>query len=176
MIYRGVAIEIHDYDPAWPQLAQRAIDEVLAALPGLIAAAEHVGSTSVPGLAAKPIIDLMAATDDLDDVLAADGALEEIGYRRIDTGIPGRLFYRRDGYHLHVVTTASWDTRNQRLLRDHLLRNPADRDAYARLKRELAGAGGDIDAYTRGKTALIQRIVDAARAERGLPKVDVWEE
>jgi len=174
-----VAIEIRDYDPAWPALARHAIAEVTAALPGRVEQAEHVGSTAVPGLAAKPVIDLMAATADLEPIVAHEAALREIGYQRVETGMPGRLFYQRVGSpacHLHVVTTASWATRNERLLRDHLREHPADRDDYARLKRELAVAGDDTLAYTRGKTALIQRMVDAARARRGLPPVDVWEE
>jgi len=176
-----MTVEIQDYDPAWPDIARRAIDEVTAAYPdGVITVAEHVGSTAVPGLAAKPVIDLMAATEDLDAVAAREQVLFELGYRRIEPSMPERLFYRREGepvaYHLHVVALSSWDTRNQRLLRDHLRQNPADRDAYAALKRSLASSEADGDSYTHGKTALIQRMVDAARAERGLPSVDVWEE
>jgi GrpB-like predicted nucleotidyltransferase (UPF0157 family) len=172
-------IEIRDYDPAWRDHASRAIEEVVAALPGRIVAAEHVGSTAVPGLAAKPVIDLMAATSDLDGVRAYEDQLGRLGYERIETGMSDRLFYRRAGevvsYHLHVVASSSWDSRNERLLRDHLLRNDHDRDEYARLKRDLADAGHDGLAYTRGKTALIQHMVDVARAQRGLPSVDVWE-
>jgi GrpB-like predicted nucleotidyltransferase (UPF0157 family) len=175
-----VTIEIRDYDPAWRDLAQRAADELTEALPGRLTAVEHVGSTAVPGLAAKPVIDLMAATAALEAVSAAENALHELGYRTIETGMPERLFYRREGepvaYHLHVVTAASWDTRNERLLRDHLRQHPADRFAYAQLKHSLADAGHDGEAYTRAKTALIQRMVDAARTGRGLPLVDVWEE
>jgi GrpB-like predicted nucleotidyltransferase (UPF0157 family) len=175
-----VTIEIRDYDPAWPDLARSAVEELTAALPGRLGEIEHVGSTAVPGLAAKPVIDLMAATEALDVVAAAADVLHGLGYRRIETGMPQRLFYRCEGgpvaYHLHVVTAASWDTRNERLLRDHLRRHPADRDEYARLKRDLAAAGHDAEAYTRAKTALVQRMVDAARADRGLPRVDVWEE
>ncbi|WP_327001295.1 GrpB family protein [Dactylosporangium sp. NBC_01737] len=175
-----MTIEVHDYDPGWPELARLAVAELAAALPGRLQAIEHVGSTAVPGLAAKPVIDLMAATAALDAVTAADDVLGRLGYRRLETGMRERLFYRREGepaaYHLHVVTAESWDTRNERLLRDHLLRHPADRDAYGALKRELAAAGHDGDTYTRAKTALIQRMVDAARAGKGLPRVDVWED
>jgi GrpB-like predicted nucleotidyltransferase (UPF0157 family) len=171
-----VTIEVRDYDPAWPALAAGAIAELRAAMPVRIGAVEHVGSTAVPGLAAKPVIDLMAATEDLDGVVAHERALLDLEYRRLETGMPERLFYRRAGYHLHVVTSASWPTRNERLLREHLLADPAARAEYAQLKRELAGSAADGDAYTRGKTALIQRLVDAARAARGLPRVDVWEQ
>jgi GrpB-like predicted nucleotidyltransferase (UPF0157 family) len=174
-------IHVRDYDPAWPRYARRAIDEVRAALPGLIDAIEHIGSTAVPGLAAKPVIDLMAAAPSIAAVGEADGALAAIGFHRREQTMPERLFYRRDGepvaYHLHIVTSASWDTRNQRILRDHLRENETDREAYGRLKRDLAAAlGDDREAYTRAKTALIQRMVDTARTARGLPLVDVWEE
>jgi len=174
-----VAIEIRDYDPAWPGLAGLAIEELTAALPGRLRVIEHVGSTAVPGLAAKPVIDLMAATEALDTVASVEQEIFDLGYRRIEVGMPERLFYRREGepvsHHLHVVTVASWDGRNERLLRDHLRRHPGDRADYARLKRELAGAGLSGDDYTRAKTALVQRMVDTARSGLGLPLVDVWE-
>jgi GrpB-like predicted nucleotidyltransferase (UPF0157 family) len=175
-----VAIEIRDYDPAWPDLARYAAAELTMALPGRISVVEHIGSTAVPGLAAKPVIDLMAATDALDLVTVAEDVLHDLGYRRVEIGMPGRLFYRRAGepvtYHLHVVTRMSWDTRNERLLRDYLREHPADRDEYARLKRDLASTGHEGETYTRAKTALIQHMVDAARTHRGLPLVNVWEE
>ena len=176
-----MTIEIRDYDQAWPELATRAIDEVRAVLPnGVITLTEHIGSTAVPGLAAKPVIDLMAATDDLELVVAHELRLEHRGYRRIETGMPRRLLYRCEGeplaHHFHVVTADSWDTRNERLLRDRLRAHPGERDEYARLKKTLSASQVDGDAYTRGKTALVQRLVDAARAERGLPSVDVWED
>lgn len=170
-----MSIEIRDYDPAWPAAAERALREAFAALGGTITVAEHVGSTAVPGLPAKPIIDLMAAAPSLDAVRAHEDRLRELGYEHVDAHMPRRLLYRRPGYHLHIVTADTWDTRNQRILRDHLRANAEDRDAYAALKRELAGSAEDGDAYTRGKTALIQQIMDRARAERGLPPVDVWE-
>ena len=174
-------IEIHDYDPGWPAAAQTAMKELTAALDGRLLRIEHIGSTSVPGLAAKPVIDLMAATDDLDSVAAAaEPTLTALGYRLIETGMRDRLFYRREGepvaYHLHVVTAPSWDERLERLLRDHLLDHPADRAEYETLKRALAAAGHGGDEYTRAKTALIQRMVDDARTRRGLPPVPVWEE
>ncbi len=175
-----MSIEIHDYHPGWPAAAQAAMDELTTALGDRILHIEHIGSTSVAGLAAKPVIDLMAATADLESVAAAEPTLTSLGYRLIETGMRERLFYRREGepvaYHLHVVTGSSWDERLERLLRDHLREHPADRAEYERLKRSLAAAGHGGDEYTRAKTALIQRMVDDARARRGLPRVPVWEE
>jgi GrpB-like predicted nucleotidyltransferase (UPF0157 family) len=168
-------VTIAEPDERWPDLAARAI----AGLAPAFAEIEHVGSTAVPGLAAKPVIDLMASVTDLDavdlDRLAAHG------FRLVPTDMPERLFLRREdpdgtAYHLHVVLAGSWATRNERLLRDHLRAHPEDRDRYAALKRELMRRHGPGDAYTRGKTDLIQELTDCARAARGLPSVPVWEE
>jgi GrpB-like predicted nucleotidyltransferase (UPF0157 family) len=175
-----VAVEFAEYDPAWPTLAELAKAEIVTALPGLFSAIEHMGSTAVPGLAAKPIIDLMAATQDLDDVRAYDENLRRLGYEWHDARMPRRLLYRRarDGawtHHLHVVEAGTFATRNQLLFRDYLREHPAEADRYAALKRQLATAATPDD-YTRGKTELIQEITDKARADRGLPSVSVWEE
>jgi GrpB-like predicted nucleotidyltransferase (UPF0157 family) len=168
-------VTVAEPDPRWAERGRQAC----VVLGPLLVAVEHIGSTAVPGLPAKPVIDLMAAVDDLDAV--NDDALETLGYRMVATDMPGRLFYRREdydstAYHLHVVTADTWPTRNERLLRDHLLAHPADRDRYAALKQELMDKYGPGDAYTRGKSELIQELTDAARAERGLPSVPVWEE
>jgi GrpB-like predicted nucleotidyltransferase (UPF0157 family) len=171
-----MSVEVHEYDPTWPRLAAAAIDEVKLALP--VVRIEHLGSTSVPGLAAKPVIDLMATVPALED--AGEPALTALGYRLLDVGMKGRLFYRREGrpvsYHLHVVTDDSFDGRNERILRDHLLETPADLARYAQLKRDLAAAGLEGEAYTRAKTALIQEMMDIARTRRGLAPEPVWED
>jgi GrpB-like predicted nucleotidyltransferase (UPF0157 family) len=176
-----VTIDVRDYDPAWPSLAEAATEELHAALPGLFVSIEHIGSTSVPGLAAKPVIDLMAAVAELDTVPDRAGpTLSGLGYRLVDVGMPGRLFYprERDGrrtHHLHLVTVASWPTRSQRIFRDHLRAHPEDLARYAALKRQLATQTDSGDDYTRAKTDLIQEITDRARAARGLPSVPIWE-
>jgi GrpB-like predicted nucleotidyltransferase (UPF0157 family) len=170
-----------DYDPAWAQLADRAAAELRATVPDLFTVIEHIGSTSVPGLAAKPIIDLMAAADSLEAVVAHDGELLGIGYQRQDTGMPGRLFYGRDTdgrrtHHLHVVPAGTFGERNEPLLRDYLRRYPDEAARYGDLKRRLAAEGMEGEDYTRAKTELIQQLTDRARAELGLPSVPVWEE
>jgi len=167
-------VTLAEPDQRWAGLGRQAC----VALAPLFLAIEHVGSTAVPGLPAEPVIDLIASIDGLDEV--NDGTLETFGYRKVPTELPERLSYRREdydstAYHLHVVTAASWPTRNERLLRDYLLTHPADRDRYATLKRELMDEFGPGPEYTRGKTELIQELTDAARAERGLPAVPACE-
>ncbi|ROP29767.1 GrpB family protein [Couchioplanes caeruleus] len=165
---------IAEPDPRWAELGRQAC----VALAPLFTAIEHIGSTAVPGLPATPVIDLMAAVDDLDDV--NDDALETFGYRMHPAELPDRLLYRREdydstAYHLYVVTTDTWDTRSERLLRDHLLTHPGARERYAAAKQELMDRFGPGEAYTRGKEALIRELTDAARAGRGLPPVPVRE-
>lgn len=173
-------IEIVDYDPRWPASAADTIAELANALPGVFPAIEHIGSTAVPGLAAKPVIDLMAAVEDLDTVAPHDNALAELGFLPHDNGMRDRLLYvRKQGdvwtHILHVVTLASWPTRNQRILRDYLREHPQDAARYAELKRAIVAAGTDPADYAAAKTELIQELTDRARTELGLPLVDVWE-
>ncbi|NBE94924.1 MULTISPECIES: GrpB family protein [unclassified Nonomuraea] len=80
------------------------------------------------------------------------------------------------GHHVHVVRADTWETRNERLLRDHPRSDPRAASEYAALKRHLAACDMDAAAYTRARTDLIQPLVDEARQARGLPRVPVWEE
>jgi GrpB-like predicted nucleotidyltransferase (UPF0157 family) len=172
-----VPIEIVEYDEHWPEQAANVIREVSEVLGDSIHAIEHFGSTSVPGLAAKPIIDVIAATDQFEDVEKHMERLTELGYQLMDTGTWERMWFVRGGdirVHLHVVTSAKWSTSNERIMRDYLRNHPDDAKRYVDLKRTLTELDGD--AYTRAKTGLIQEIVDRARTERGLPLVGVWEE
>jgi len=162
------------------------MNELWSALPSAWVRMEHIGSTSVPGLPAKPVIDLMASTADLDRVAVLHPeCLAPIGYDPLETGMTGRLCYRREAgvapartvaVHLHVVSVQGWATQNERLLRDLLLVDAEAARRYGELKRRLAAQIGDPRVYTRAKTELIQELVDKARLEQGLPPVDVWEE
>src|SRR5690606_36386641 len=109
-----------------------------------------------------------------------EAAVAALGFERFETGMSDRLFYRRPvteprTHHLHVVTTDTWNTRNERILRDYLLAHPDAAERYGALKKTLADDVDDPDTYTRAKTDLIQELVGAAQAERGLPSVPVWE-
>jgi len=179
-LVRRSAVELVEYDPTWPDRAAAAITELQQALPGVMTEIEHIGSTSVPGLAAKPIIDLMAAATDLTIVERDEQALTDRRYRRHFNGMTDRLLYVRADADvrteiLHVVALASWPTRNQRILREYLRRHPAEAERYAELKRRIASSGIDPADYARAKTALVQELTDRGRAELGLPSVPVWE-
>ncbi|WP_431969611.1 GrpB family protein [Nocardia sp. bgisy134] len=173
-------VSIVDYDPSWPVQAAEAISELCAVWPDLLSEVEHIGSTAVPGLAAKPVIDLMAAVVDLTEVQNRETELAALGYRRHRNGMKDRMLYVRTRagvrtHILHVVDLVSWPHRNQRLLRDYLREHPRDAARYADLKRRIVAAGIPPQDYARAKTGLIQELTDRARAERGLPPIPVWE-
>jgi GrpB-like predicted nucleotidyltransferase (UPF0157 family) len=172
-------ISVVDYDLSWPAEFARSREELLAVAGDLLTKIEHIGSTSVPGLAAKPVIDMAAVTPDL---AAITGALfEPLGYVEQDFGAPGRLLYvrRRGGarsHHLHIFPPERWDLLKERMLAAHLRKYPEAARRYGELKRQIIADGVEGEAYTEAKTDLIQELSDAARAERGLPPEPVWEE
>lgn len=170
MAERTRIIEVVPYDPAWPKAFERIAAAVNGWIGDLLIGIEHVGSTSVPGLAAKPIIDLdavMRSSDVLPEVIErlAEQGFEHQG----NLGIEGREAFRptRDfgfmNYHLYVCAPGGSGYLEHLALRDYLRNHDAARDEYARLKQELARAHRtDIDAYVEGKTAFVRKILRQA--------------
>jgi GrpB-like predicted nucleotidyltransferase (UPF0157 family) len=166
----AVAVTLHDADPRWPEVYREHERRILAALAttGTLADVEHIGSTSVPGLAAKPIVDVVVAVDDvtaeedwLDPLLAAGYVLRvrEPGHRLVRT--PGR------DVHVHVYERGAPAVAEYLLLRDHLRRDEADRDLYERTKRDLlARRWDDMNDYADAKTDVITAIKGRAREAR----------
>jgi GrpB-like predicted nucleotidyltransferase (UPF0157 family) len=169
------------YDPAWPAEFE-ALRAVLAAALGEVARAiHHVGSTAVPGLPAKPIVDLdveIASPVHLADCIRRLGHL---GYRAVgELGIAGREAFDREGpdvprngsgrswpdHHLYVCASDGAELRRHLLLRDFLRSNPVRAAEYARLKQTLAVRHRDgRDGYTEGKSELIESMLaEALRA------------
>lgn len=135
-------MDFSEYDATWPGEAQRLIDQLRIALSAVLLDIEHIGSTSVPELAAKPIIDVMGSVRRLEDLDGYDEALAGLGITPQETDMTGRLLYCRRGddridVNLHIVTADTWDDRNERILRDHLRGNPA----HVRLRRPEAAVG-----------------------------------
>jgi GrpB-like predicted nucleotidyltransferase (UPF0157 family) len=161
-------VEITAYDPCWPQTFAALRDEIASTLGSLAQRVEHVGSTAVPGLPAKPIIDLdvvIATPADLPTVITR---LATLGYQHQgDLGITGREAFTipatGPAHHLYVCPAGSRELARHVAFRDYLRRHPAQARAYAELKRSLAAQfRSDRDAYARGKKAFIEQALTAA--------------
>ena len=167
---RAEPVEVAEYDPAWPVLFERERGLIAGALGDLVDAIEHVGSTAVPGLGAKPVIDLMIGVRDLADGERCVGPLEGLGYEyKGEYGIPGRLYFRkltkgRRSHQIHMVESVSDLWERHLLFRDYLREHPDEAEAYYELKIRLAAEfRTDRDGYTEAKTRFIEAALAKAR-------------
>ena len=154
-------IAIVDYDAAWPGKFEHERDRVRRALGPVALRIEHIGSTAVPGLAAKPIIDVLLTLEDPEDELAFVWRLESAGYE-LRVREPGHRMFRTPSRDVHVHVWADKHPEVERYLsfRDQLRRSPEDRLAYERLKRDLATREwSDVNEYADAKSGLIAAIV-----------------
>jgi GrpB-like predicted nucleotidyltransferase (UPF0157 family) len=156
------------YDDRWPQWFEAIRARIAPVLDGVAISIEHVGSTSVAGLAAKPIVDIDVVAERR-QVSKAIERLGSIGYRHQgDLGVPDREAFRHDceiAHNLYVCAAESTGLRNHLVLRGALRADSALAQEYGKLKRHLAAQyPDDIDAYVRGKTAFIVRVLAASGA------------
>ena len=162
-------IVLAEYDPAWPQLFEREAGRIRAALGQRALRIEHAGSTAVPGLAAKPVIDVVLVVADSADEEAYVPSLEAAGYVlriREPDWYEHRVFKGPDtNVNLHVFSQGCAEIERMVLFRDWLRRNESDRQLYERTKRELAEKEWKYTQnYADAKSAVVEEII--ARAEQ----------
>lgn len=154
-------IVLAEYDTGWPQRFERERKRILTALWAVAIRVEHIGSTAVPGLAAKPIVDVLVTVADPDDEAAFVPALEGAGYE-LRVREPGHRMLRtpeRD-VHVHVWSDRDPEVDNYLAFRNRLRTSAEDRAAYERLKRELAQRDWeDMNHYADAKGPLIAAIL-----------------
>ncbi len=167
-------VTVSDYSPEWPLEYEREAAALARVFGGNLAAIHHIGSTAVPGLAAKPIIDIMPVVYSLEAVDALSAGFEALGYEYLgEFGIPGRRYMRRGGdertHQVHVFSVLDTANITRHLaFRDYLRAHPDVCAEYAALKRALAGKYPfDIGAYCDGKEELVKKYEDAALAWAG---------
>ncbi|MBN9734154.1 GrpB family protein [Pseudonocardia sp. P1] len=157
-------IVVVPYDPGWPVRFEAERRRIVAAVGAVARRVDHVGSTAVPGLAAKPIVDIDLSVPDVDDEPSYLPALERAGYL-LRVREPGHRLVRtaeRD-VHVHVCPAGSDWERRHLLFRDRLRADRRDRAAYAALKLDLAGREwADMNAYADAKGPLIADITRRA--------------
>jgi GrpB-like predicted nucleotidyltransferase (UPF0157 family) len=162
-------ITLVEYDPRWPALFDREADRIRSALGNRVLQLEHVGSTSVPKLCAKPIIDMLLVVVDSSDEPSYVPALEAAGYtlrKREPDWFEHRSFRGPDtDIHLHVFSEGASEIERVLRFRDWLRTNEMDRDNYARVKCRLAQqVWRHVQNYADAKTSIVQEILDRANA------------
>jgi GrpB-like predicted nucleotidyltransferase (UPF0157 family) len=172
MRLHNAPVQLIPYSVEWPTLFIREADRVRTTLGNRVLMLEHVGSTSVPGLAAKPIIDMILAVADSADEPAYVPAMESAGYVlhiREPDWHQHRLFKGPDtDINLHVYSSGCPEIDKMLMFRDWLRINDADRDLYERTKRDLAQQTWKyVQNYADAKTAVVEKIVARAACDRG---------
>jgi GrpB-like predicted nucleotidyltransferase (UPF0157 family) len=170
--------ELMEYDPQWPDRFQEESERIAEVMGDDLLEIEHIGSTSVPGLCAKPIIDILVAVEAFDDVESYQKRLAPLGYNlfaHTDFKQDEHLFFWKGEprtHHLHLVEYATWEHHRHLIFRDYLRSHPDVAKQYADIKRELAAAfKAKRPAYTKGKTAFIKSIVAFALEEINDPSL-----
>jgi len=153
-------VRLVEYDDRWPSLFRAEASRILAAASELQLTLEHVGSTAVPGLCAKPVLDILAGYTGAVPALAYVAPLERAGYEhRGDAGIVGHQFFRRGqprAYHIHLVELGGRLWREYLAFRDYLRSDPRAAAEYGDLKRQLAARHPrDREAYISGKSSFV---------------------
>jgi GrpB-like predicted nucleotidyltransferase (UPF0157 family) len=174
-------IELVPYDAVWPQAFENEAARIREALGTLARRIDHHGSTSVPGLAAKPIVDIQVSVAHLQPLSAYAAGLEAIGYTHVphedDAFAP--FFHRPSGWphthHVHVVEHGGLEERRTLAFRDYLREHADSAREYERLKRAIATRTTGVDqaaqeAYAAAKTSFVERIVTLA-LDAGLPRL-----
>lgn len=177
----GATVQVVPYDDRWPSQAAAELAALRAALDPLVCHADHIGSTAVPGMAAKDVLDLQLSVRDLHAAAATfDAPLARLGYIRLpyerdhvpagddsDPALWAKRFWRRRDHpaadvNLHVRVAGSPNERLALLFRDWMRAHPLAVPAYARFKSELARAVVTLDVYTEIKDPVVDLVVAAA--------------
>jgi GrpB-like predicted nucleotidyltransferase (UPF0157 family) len=174
--YGAGSIVVSNYDPNWPELFKQERTGIKNALGSFVLAIEHMGSTAVPGLPSKPIIDLLVGVPNLDE--AKDRCIkpiEALGYIYLPeykSWLPGELFFRKGPpgpwtHHVHLMEPSNPRWEAHLVFRDYLRAHPEAARAYADIKRSLASSSKDnIEAYRNGKNLFVEDTMAKARAWR----------
>lgn len=161
-------ILVVNYDPQWPILFEQEKERIIAALGSYLLMIDHIGSTAVPGLAAKPVIDIGLGVRSLPEATLLIPSIERLGYvyePTLEQLLPERRFFWKGiptvhTYHLHLAEVNNPVLVRPLQFRDHLRKHPDAAAEYGALKRELAkSCGQDMEAYVAGKTGFVENVM-----------------
>ncbi|HEX8395962.1 MAG TPA: GrpB family protein [Pyrinomonadaceae bacterium] len=159
-------VEIVPHDPRWQEAFEAEAKQVASALGENVIAVHHIGSTAIPNIYAKPVIDLLVEVRDITEVDGRSSAMESLDYEaKGEFGIPGRRYFRKDNregirtHQIHAFETGSAEVKRHLAFRDYMIANPEDAQRYSELKRRLAEEHPQsIDGYMDGKDGFIKEI------------------
>ena len=165
-------VTVVNYDPEWPSNYARERGCIAEILKDNCISIYHIGSTSVPGLPAKPVIDIMAVVRSLEEVDRAAEKFSAIGYESLgEFGIAGRRYLRKGGdertHQIHIFQADDWNNIGRHLaFRDYMRDHEKERDEYAKIKKDLAQEFPyDIDGYCDGKESFVREMEERALAQ-----------
>lgn len=170
-------VGVEPHNPRWAGLYLAESRRLVQVLGSSIIAIHHVGSTAIPGILAKPIIDILVEATDLGKVDERKTGMESLGYEALgEFGIPGRRYFRKDDdgglrtHHVHIFLAGTPEVMRHLAFRDFLIGHPEWARRYSDLKKSLVAAHPeDMEAYINGKEALIHEIDTLAIAWRTDP-------
>jgi GrpB-like predicted nucleotidyltransferase (UPF0157 family)/ADP-ribose pyrophosphatase YjhB (NUDIX family) len=174
----GESIVLAPASEAWPGAFDREVSLIMDALSDVSIELHHIGSTAIPGIVAKPVIDMLGVARSVEELDARAHRLAALGYEALgEFGIVGRRYFRKNApagartHQLHAYAVGSPEIQRHLDFRDYLRAFPTDAAAYATLKQELAErSGGDMRAYSEGKTDFIRGIERRAAEWRERPR------
>ena len=167
-------VRVVAYDPEWPRKFEAEADRIARVLEDVVVHLHHIGSTAIPGIRAKPIIDILAEVVGLPLLDERAPAIEVLGYQAMgEFGIPQRRYFRRNDAsgirtnHLHAFEVGSIEIDRHLAFRDYMTAHPLAAQAYGALKQRLASQhSDDMKAYVDGKDAFVKEHVALALAWR----------
>ena len=162
-------VEIVPHNPHWSRMFEEEAQHLRSALGDNVVVIHHIGSTSIPGIYAKPVLDFLIAVHSLAAVDACNSAMETLGYEVMgEYGIAGRRYFRKEAdnirtHNVHVFQETSPQVERHLTFRDYMIAHPDDAQAYSDLKRELAEKfPEDIHGYMDGKDPFIKDMDEKA--------------
>jgi GrpB-like predicted nucleotidyltransferase (UPF0157 family) len=157
-------VEVVPYNPRWRDVFEAEAKHIAVALGENVVAIHHIGSTAIPNIFAKPVIDLLVEVRDITRVIEQSSAMESLGYQVMgEFGIPGRRYFRKDNHEgirthqIHAFEAGSAEVVRHLAFRDYLIAHPEDAQKYSELKRRLAEENSqNMDGYIDGKDGFIK--------------------
>ena len=165
-------IEVMSYNANWTHMYQEESGKIKNILNDIIIDIYHIGSTAIPGIKAKPVIDILIEVKDIEAVDRYNHKMEELGYEAMgEYGIPKRRFFRKGGnkrtHHLHIFQVGNEEVGRHINFKEYLISHPDKGQEYSKLKEKLANKYAyDVENYTNGKSDFIQEIDRKAKLWR----------